>query len=82
MPLKYGFIKQDISKEQKFAEEIIKLFRDNKYREKIISEGKLSLGEFNEKIIRIWEELFDSVKKGEKEFQKFKREEKSILLMK
>ena len=69
-----GVIKVDISNSNILAKEIIKILKDNVYRKKMENEAKLSLEKYNEETVKLWENLFISLKNGEKDFQKLIKE--------
>lgn len=70
--IKDGFIKLDISKEKELAKEIIKIFKDNHYRRKILLNAKSNLEKYNEGIKEIWKDLFISMKNGTKKLKRLK----------
>ncbi len=74
IPFKKGIIKVNMFDYQALANEIIKLLKDYDYRIKMGKESKLSLNMFNNvKTTEMWGMLFNSLLKGEKEFQKYRR---------
>ena len=66
---KDGIIKVDINKEKELTNEIIKLLKDNKYKNKIGMNSKSSLDKINDDILNIWDNLFIALNNGEKDFQ-------------
>ena len=72
--LNSGIIKVDISNSNNLAKEVIKLLKDNAYRKKMENEAKLGLEKYNEETVKLWEKLFISLKNGEKDFQKLRKE--------
>ena len=75
LPFQRGVIKVKHYDYKGLAKEVIKLLKDYSYRIKMGKEAKLSLNIFtNEGIVNLWGKLFSSLKGGEKEFQKFRKE--------
>ena len=75
LPFQRGVIKVKHYDHKGLAKEVIKLLKDYNYRIKMGKEAKLSLNIFtNEGIVNLWGRLFSSLKGGEKEFQKFRKE--------
>ena len=72
--LNSGIIKVDLSNSHILAKEVITLLKDNVYGKKMENEAKLSLEKYNEETVRLWEQLFTSLKNGEKDFQKLRKE--------
>ena len=68
--IKDAIINIDISKQGELGKNIIKLLKDSKYKNKMGMGSKLSLEKINEDALKIWEKLFTSLKRGEKDFQK------------
>ena len=66
---KDGIIKMDIIKEKELTNEILKLLKDIKYKNKIGMNAKSSLEKLNDDILNTWDNLFISINKGEKDFQ-------------
>ena len=75
LPFQRGVIKVKHYDYKGLAKEVIKLLKNYDYRIKMGKEAKLSLNIFtNEGIVNLWGRLFSSLKGGEKEFQKFRKE--------
>ena len=75
LPFKSGVIKVEHFDYKGLAREVIKLLKDYDYRIKMGKEAKLSLNMFtNEGTVNLWGRLFSSLKSGEKEYQKFRKE--------
>ena len=75
VPYQSGVIKVENFDYKGLAREVIKLLKDYDYRIKMGKEAKLSLNSFtNEGTINLWERLFKSLKSGENEFQKLRKE--------
>ena len=56
------------------ANETIKILKDYNYRKIMGKKAKLSLNRFtNNGTVKLWEELFNSLDKGKKEFRKFQK---------
>ena len=68
---KDGIIKADI-KEKELASEIIKLLKDNNYKNKISMDAKSSLEKINDETLNLWDNLFIALNNGEKDFQKLR----------
>ena len=66
---KDGIIKMDIIKEKELTNEILKLLKDIKYKNKIGMNAKSSLEKLNDDTLNTWDNLFISINKGEKDFQ-------------
>lgn len=69
-----GIIKVNITKEKDLANEIIKLLKDNKYKNKIGMGARSSLEKINDDAVNLWDRLLISLKTGEKDFQKLRTE--------
>ena len=69
-----GIITIDVSNQKKIRKEINKLFNNNNYRKKNIEKSRLSLEKFNQDMANLWDQLFISLKDGQKEFQQLKKE--------
>jgi hypothetical protein len=69
-----GVIRRDISNYSILSKEVIKIFKDNKYRKKSGRDAKLSLDTYNENVIKLWEKLFIALKTGDKEYQNLRLE--------
>jgi len=54
--------------------ETVRLLKDNKYKRIVGKETKSSLDMINEDIEIVWHNLFNTLKKDEKEFQKLRDE--------
>ena len=75
MPYRSGVIKVEMFDHEGIARETIKLLKDYDYRVKMGKEAKLSLNLFNnENTTNLWVRLFNSLKTGEGEFQKLRKE--------
>jgi glycosyltransferase involved in cell wall biosynthesis len=71
---KNGTIKIDFSQDIFLANELLKLFKDEKYRYEKGNQANSNIDIYNKKIGKLWERLFDSLIIGENEFQKFRAE--------
>ena len=69
-----GVIKFDLSNNQELISETVRLLKDNKYKRIVGKETKSSLDMINEDIEIVWHNLFNTLKKDEKEFQKLRDE--------
>ena len=69
-----GVIRTNISNSDLLSKEIIKIYKDNKYRKKTGRDAKLSIDKYNEDIIKLWERLFTSLKAGDEDFQRLRLE--------
>lgn len=69
-----GVIRTNISNSDLLSKEVIKIYKDNKYRKKTGRDAKLSIDKYNEDIIKLWERLFTSLKAGDKDFQRLRLE--------
>ena len=69
-----GVIRTNISNSDLLSKEIVKIYKDNKYRKKTGRDAKLSIDKYNEDIIKLWERLFTSLKAGDKDFQRLRLE--------
>ena len=75
IPFQSGVIKVEMFDYEALARETILLLKDYNYRIKRGREAKLSLNRFtNEETTELWGRLFNSLLKGENEFQKLRRE--------
>jgi glycosyltransferase involved in cell wall biosynthesis len=75
VPYQSGVIKVEHFDYKGLAREVVKLLKDYEYRIKMGKEAKLSLNKFtNEGTTELWGRLFSSLKRGEDEFQKFRKE--------
>ena len=75
LPFQSGVVKVDTFDYKGLARETIKLLKDYDYRIKKGKEAKLSLDRFsNEGTTKLWGRLFNALLKGEKEFQKLRKE--------
>ena len=73
-PYKKGVIKVEMFEHEELAKEIIKLLKDYDYRVQMGKEAKESLNMFNNNRTTImWEKLFISLLKGEREFQRYRK---------
>ena len=78
-----GIFTINVSNQKKIKKEINKLFNDNNYRKKKVEKSRLSLEKFNQDIANLWDQLFISLKDGQKEFQQLKNQiSKNMLLTK
>ena len=66
---KDSFIKVDIIKEKELTNEIMKLLKNIKYKNKIGMDAKSSLVKMNDDTLNTWDNLFISLNNGEKDFQ-------------
>ena len=69
-----GIIKINITREKELANEIIKLLKDNKYKNKMGMRAKLSLDKINDDALATWDKVFTSLQSGYKDFQKLRNE--------
>jgi glycosyltransferase involved in cell wall biosynthesis len=75
LPYQSGVIKVEHFDYQGLAREVVKLLKDYNYRIKMGMEAKLSLNKFtNEGTTDLWGRLFNSLKSGENEYQKLRKE--------
>jgi glycosyltransferase involved in cell wall biosynthesis len=75
LPYQSGVIKVEHFDYQGLAIEVVKLLKDYNYRIKMGMEAKLSLNKFtNEGTTDLWGRLFNSLKSGENEYQKLRKE--------
>ena len=75
LPFQSGVIKVDTFDYVGLAREVIHLLKDYDYRIKMGKEAKKSLDRFtNEGTTNLWGRLFTSLKSGENEYQKFRKE--------
>lgn len=71
---KNGTIMIDFSQDIFLANELLKIFKDEKYRYEKGNQANANIDIYNRKIGKLWEKLFDSLIIGENEFQKFRAE--------
>ena len=69
-----GIIKLNITREKELSNEIIKLLKDNKYKNKMGMGAKLSLDKINDDALTTWDKLFSSLQSGNEDFQKLRSE--------
>jgi glycosyltransferase involved in cell wall biosynthesis len=69
-----GIIKLNITREKELSNEIIKLLKDNKYKNKMGMGAKLSLDKINDDALATWDKLFSSLQSGNEDFQKLRSE--------
>ena len=69
-----GVVKINITNYNLLSKEIIQIFKDNKYRNKLGKEAKNSLDNYNINNAKLWERLFYSLMAGDKDFQKLRYE--------
>ena len=67
-----GIIKINITREKELTNEIIKLLKDNKYKNKMGMGAKLSLDKINDDALATWDKVFTSLQSGYKDFQKLR----------
>lgn len=73
LSLKTGVVKVDLSNKKILSKTILKILNDNNYRTKLGNEAKLSLEKSNDEALKLWDNLFNSLKSGEKDFQKLRQ---------
>ena len=69
-----GIIKIDMSKEKDLANELTKLLKDTKYKNKVGMAAKVTLEKINDDAVNIWDKVFSSLISGEKDFQKLRED--------
>lgn len=69
---KDGLIQINMDKDKDLANEVTKLLKDSKYKNKVGMAAKLSLGKINDDALALWDKLFLSLKNGEKDFQQLR----------
>lgn len=73
LSLKSGVVKVDLSNKEELSKLILKILNENNYRTKLGNEAKLSLEQSNDDALKLWDNLFNSLKSGEKDFQNLRQ---------